>query len=135
MEQYGVMNFFDCQGWRCLLVDGKPIYPLLVKYYTNLAFNHINHSVRSFVNGKDITLDESTLAKILNIPYNGWGIESLIKWSHSPLPPWIRLKLWCLMILFHFLTSHLLINSHLSLELFINCVFIISFQETFDIIE
>ena len=31
LEKYGVMNFFDCQGWRCPLVDGKPIYPLLVK--------------------------------------------------------------------------------------------------------
>ena len=31
LKKYGVMNFFDCQGWRCLLVDGNPIYPLLVK--------------------------------------------------------------------------------------------------------
>ena len=94
LEQYGVMNFFDCQGWRCLLVDGKPIYPSLVKqFYTYLTFNHINRSIRSSVNGREITLDESTLAKILNIPCNGWGIESFTKWSHSPLPPWIRLKL------------------------------------------
>ena len=91
------MNFFDCQGWRCLLVDGKPIYPLLVKqFYTNLAFNHTNRSVRSFVNGRDITLDESTLAKILNIPYNGWEIESLTKWSHSPLSPMDQIKIMML---------------------------------------
>ena len=76
LEKYGVMNFFDCQGWRCLLVDGNPIYHLLVKqFYTNLAFNHINRYVRSFVNDRDITLDESTLAKILNIPYNGWELS------------------------------------------------------------
>ena len=93
LEQYGVMNFFDCQGWRCLLVDGKPIYPLLVKqFYTYLTFNHINRSIRSSVNGREITLDESTLAKILNIPYNGWGIESLTKWSHSPLSPMDQIK-------------------------------------------
>ena len=72
LEQYGVMNFFDCQGWRCLLVDGKPIYPSLVKqFYTYLTFNHINRSIRSSVNGREITLNESTLANILNIPYNG----------------------------------------------------------------
>ena len=76
------------------MVDGKPIYPLLVKqFYTYLTFNHINRSVRSLVNGREITLDESTLAKILNIPYNGWGIESLTKWSHSPLFPIEQIKI------------------------------------------
>ena len=49
LDKYGVMNFFDYQGWRCLLVDGKHIYPSLVKqYYTNLTFNSNSRSVRSF---------------------------------------------------------------------------------------
>ena len=94
LDKYGVMNFFDCQGWRCLLVDGKHIYPSLVKqFYSNLTFNSNSRSVRSFVNGRDIILDESTLAKILDIPYNGWGIESLTKWSHSPLFPMEQIKI------------------------------------------
>ena len=88
LERYGVMTFFDCQKWRCLLVDGKPIYPLLVKqFYAYLSFSHASHTVRSFVNGKDITLDEFTLSKILNIPYDGWGIESLSRWCLSPISP------------------------------------------------
>ena len=94
LDRYGVMNFFDCQGWRWLLVDSKHIYPLLVKqFYTNLTYNSSTRSIRSFVNGREIILDESSLGKILNIPYNGWGIEPLTKWSHSPLSPLEQIKI------------------------------------------
>ena len=39
------------------------------------------------------TSSKSTLTKILNIPYNGWGIEPLTKWSHSPLSPREQIKI------------------------------------------
>ena len=81
-----VLDFFDSQKWRCLLVDDKPIYPLLVKYfYAGMVFTHKTHILKSRVKGKDIILNDSTLAKILNIPCEGWGVQSLSNWSSYPI--------------------------------------------------
>ena len=72
LEKYGVLDFFDCQGWHNLLIDDKLIYPLLVKqFYANLIFNSNTRTLKYIVKGRDIMIDESTLAKIMNIPYKG----------------------------------------------------------------
>ena len=56
----------------------KMIFPWLVKeFYTNLFFSQNSRILKSFVQGKEITLDDSTLGKILNIPHKGWGLQDL----------------------------------------------------------
>ena len=69
-----MLDFFDSQKWRCLLVDDKQIYPLLVKeFYAGMVFNHKTRILKSRVKGRDIILNHSRLAKIFNIPCEGWG--------------------------------------------------------------
>ena len=72
LEKHGVLEVFSIQGWRSLLIDDKLIYPLLVKqFYANLIFNSNTRTLKSFIKGRDIVLDDSSLARILNIPNKG----------------------------------------------------------------
>ena len=72
LEKYGVLEYFDKQKWCCLLVDDKPMYPLVVRqFYASLMFSHSTRTLKSFVKGRDIVLDDSFLVRILNIPNKG----------------------------------------------------------------
>ena len=67
--KYGISEVFDAQGWLKLFTDEKPIFSWLVKeFYANLFFSQNSRILKSFVHGKEITLDDSTLGRILNIP-------------------------------------------------------------------
>ena len=56
-------------------------------FYANLFFSQNPRILKSFVQGKEITLDDSTLGRILNIPNEGWGIQNLSDWSLYPISP------------------------------------------------
>ena len=77
-----MLEVFYYQGSSSLLIDNKPIYPLLVKqFYANLVFNSNTRILKSIIKGRDIVLDDFSLIRIMNIPNKEWGIQSLSNWS------------------------------------------------------
>ena len=94
-EACGLLEFFKIQGWMHLLTDTCPIYPDLMKrFYVNFKRNPETGILSSQVKGHVITLDENFLARLLNIPAQGWVVNSVHDWTESPFSPLEQTKLF-----------------------------------------
>ena len=51
----------------------------------------------SQVKGHVITLDENFLARLLNIPAQGWVVNSVHDWTESPFSPLNKQNFLCVM--------------------------------------
>ena len=71
-----------------LLIDTSPIYPDLVqRFYANIMRNSETEIIISQVKGHVFTLEEGFLAKLLNIPAQGWVVHSVHDWTENPISP------------------------------------------------
>ena len=69
-----------------LFTDTCPIYPDLVKlFYTIIKRNPETGIITSQVRGRVFTLEENFLAKLLNIPAQGWVVQSMHDWTENPI--------------------------------------------------
>ena len=94
-EACGLLEFFKIQGWMHLLTDTCPIYPELVKrLYVNFKRNPETGILSFQVKGHVITLDENFLARLLNIPAQGWVVNSVHDWTESPFSPLEQTKIF-----------------------------------------
>ena len=94
-EACGLLEFFKIQGWMHLFTDSRPIYPDLVKrFYVNFKRNPETGILSSQVKGHVITLDENFLARLLNIPTQGWVVTSVYDWTEGPFSPLEQTKIF-----------------------------------------
>ena len=81
-----------------LLTDSRPIYPDLVKrFYVNFKRNPETGILSSQVKGHVITLDENFLARLLNIPTQGWIVTFVHDWTEGPFSPLEQTKFFYVM--------------------------------------